>query len=127
MQWKSTILAGMLGALLLGGCSGAVQRVGEPFSRAPEVETEQIALGQRVFMQHCHQCHPHGEGGIAPMLNDRAFPRLLVDLQVRHGFGAMPAFPRSVITNEELGALNEYMRALRQAAEAKSLRAAPPA
>src|SRR5688572_581576 len=46
-------------------------------------------------MQHCHQCHPFGQGGLGPALNDKPAPRFLVKTQVRLGFGTMPGFSKN--------------------------------
>lgn len=114
MRWlKMTTFVLAAGTLTHCGAN----RVGEPFSRQPAIETERQALGQEVFMAHCHQCHPNGEGGLAPALNDKPLPEFLVALQVRQGLGAMPAFPQSVISDDQLGALTNHVAALRQAAQ----------
>ena len=92
-------------------------RVGEPFGREPAVETERQRLGEATYMQHCHQCHPHGEAGLAPKLNDKPLPEFLIALQVRQGFGVMPSFGESEISEEQLDALTDYVVALRTAAQ----------
>jgi mono/diheme cytochrome c family protein len=101
--------------MLCAGCIGA-QRVGEPFDRVPELDTANLRVGHLVFYQHCHQCHPNGEGGLAPAINNKPLPQALMAFQVRRGMGAMPAFPKEAITDRELDALTDYLVALRRTA-----------
>jgi mono/diheme cytochrome c family protein len=115
MRWRVHTVSILLVAGTLTNCGGT-QRVGEPFGRQPELTTDTLAQGQVVFMQHCQQCHPHGEGGLAPGFNHLPVPQSLVALQVRQGFGAMPAFSDDLISDEELDALTDYILALRRAA-----------
>lgn len=68
-----------------------------------------IARGRRVFMQHCHQCHPGGKGGLGPHLDDKPIPGGLIKMQVRLGLGAMPAFGPEKIPAEALDDLVAYM------------------
>jgi mono/diheme cytochrome c family protein len=68
-----------------------------------------------VFQQHCHQCHPGGEGGLGPALNDKPAPAFLIKTQVRLGLGTMPGFDKAQISPEELDDLAAYMLASRKA------------
>lgn len=72
-----------------------------------------LAEGQRVFMQHCNQCHVGGAAGLGPSLNDKRLPPFLVRFQIRHGLGAMPRFPQSVINDAQLEDVVTYVRFLR--------------
>jgi mono/diheme cytochrome c family protein len=74
----------------------------------------QLAEGRRLFDQHCHACHPDGDGGLGPSLNDKPLPGTLISFQVRHGMGVMPAFDANKISKEELDALVAYMKTLRR-------------
>lgn len=69
--------------------------------------------GRVVFMQHCHQCHPGGEAGLGPSLNDKALPEFLKKFQVRRGIGSMPSFSERRISDDELDDLMAYLDALR--------------
>jgi mono/diheme cytochrome c family protein len=75
--------------------------------------TEEAAAGERVFMRHCHQCHPGGEAGLGPALNDKPLPDFMIRFQVRQGFGAMPAFSKTDLADEDLDALLHYLTALK--------------
>ena len=65
-------------------------------------------------MRHCHECHPKGEGGLAPSINDKPLPGFLIRLQVRRGLGAMPEFGPHRISDAELEDLIAYLRELRR-------------
>ncbi|MFN7141330.1 MAG: c-type cytochrome [Limisphaerales bacterium] len=94
------------------GCRSA--RRSEPtLGKFPEAN-RQFESGRMVFMRHCHECHPNGEGGLGPALNDKPLPRFLVKTQVRTGLGVMPAFSTEQITPAELDDLVDYMVALRR-------------
>jgi mono/diheme cytochrome c family protein len=69
----------------------------------------QMEQGRLVFMEHCHHCHPGGEGGLGPGLNDKPLPGFLMKTQVRLGMGVMPSFDEKDITPEQLDALVEYL------------------
>jgi mono/diheme cytochrome c family protein len=97
--------------VLLCGCGSA--RRGEPFT-GPLVLSEEAQRGQVLFMRHCHQCHPGGEAGLAPAINDKPLPGFLTRFQVRHGLGAMPAFSKDDIGDAEVDAIVAYLSALKQ-------------
>jgi mono/diheme cytochrome c family protein len=98
--------------LLQSGCGSA--RRGEPFAPAFQADSAELATGERVFMQYCHQCHPGGETGIGPAINNKPLPTFLMKLQIRRGLGAMPAFPERVINEEDLTSLVHYLKTLRR-------------
>jgi mono/diheme cytochrome c family protein len=109
---KLFIIAIMLAGLLVqAGCGSA--RRGEPITGPLQLSTPDSARGQMVFMRHCHQCHPGGEAGLGPALNNKPLPGFMMILQVRHGLGAMPSFSEQHISDEELDALIAYVKALR--------------
>lgn len=97
---------------LAAGCGSA--RRGEPVAPPLALSAEE-QRGERVFMRECHLCHPGGEGGLGPAINNKPLPGFLIRLQVREGFGAMPAFPDEKVSSEELDAIVAYLKALRRA------------
>lgn len=111
VDWK--LLIASLGLVLLAGCHSV--RRGEPITGLVPLPSEDTRHGQIVFMQYCHQCHPFGQGGLGPALNDKPAPRFLVKTQVRLGLGTMPAFSKEKISSEELDHLVDYIMALRKA------------
>jgi mono/diheme cytochrome c family protein len=107
--WK--ILPLIVAALLVGACGSARRSepiIGESAARGPA-----FAEGRRLFMQHCHTCHPGGEAGLGPAINNKPLPAGLIKFQVRHGLGAMPAFKADHLENHELDAIAAYLIALR--------------
>ena len=98
--------------LVVAGCGSA--RRGVPVQPPLEASTAQVAEGQRVFMQFCNGCHPGGEAGVGVALNNKPLPGLVIHVQVRNGFGSMPAFSEEVIGDAELDALIAYLKRLRR-------------
>ena len=98
-------------ATLAVGCGSP--RRGEPITEPLQSDDPSIALGHRVFSQHCHQCHPGGAAGLAPAINNKPLPVGLMKTQVRKGLGAMPAFSKEEISDEELDGIIRYLKALR--------------
>lgn len=96
--------------LLLLGCGSA--RRGEPLTR-PSTFSEEAKLGNIVFAAHCDQCHPGGEGGLGPALNNKPLPGFMIKMQVRHGIGAMPSFSNVKVPDKDLDNLVAYMKAQR--------------
>jgi mono/diheme cytochrome c family protein len=99
------------GALTLAAC--AATRPSAPLTGPFVPASPAIARGERVFMAHCHACHPGGNAGLAPALNDKPLPGFLIGFQVRRGLGAMPAFGEDEIPPADLDALVAYLMARR--------------
>lgn len=100
-----------LAALLSGGCASA--RRGEPLA-GPVALDARAERGRKVFMARCHACHPGGEGGLAPALNNKFHPAFLIRLQVRRGLGAMPSFDETKIDDAQLSDVIAYIKTLRK-------------
>jgi mono/diheme cytochrome c family protein len=98
--------------VFLGACASA--RRSEPITGRTLEHRTDLAEGRRVFMQQCHTCHPGGEAGLGPAINNKPLPRSLIKFQVRHGLGVMPAFKAEQLTQAELDAVAEYLVALRR-------------
>ena len=69
--------------------------------------------GRVVYMEYCNQCHPSGEAGLGPALNDKPLPTFLKKFQVRQGLGSMPSFSDAEISDEELDDIMTYLKDLR--------------
>ena len=113
MTQRAGFGAGILvisGLLLTTGCSA---RRGEPIAGPLAISQPEITRGQQVFMRECHQCHPGGEAGLGPAINNKPLPGFLIKIQVRNGLGAMPAFSQNEISPEDLDRLVDYLKALR--------------
>jgi mono/diheme cytochrome c family protein len=98
-------------AVLLSACGSA--RRDEPTQGPIQIADKQIALGQRTFASYCYQCHPSGDEGLGPAINNKPLPGWLMKFQIRHGLGWMPAFSKQQISDEEADAVVAYLKALR--------------
>lgn len=78
----------------------------------PLTLTEQEQQGEKIFMQHCQRCHPHGEAGLGPAINPA--PSFGKRFQIRHGLGAMPAFDEDLISDKELDQVVSYLQVLKK-------------
>lgn len=102
-------------ALALGACGSA--RRGEPL-RGPLLTTEAAQdRGRIVFAQNCYKCHPGGEAGLGPALNNRPWPARLKKFEIRHNMGAMPSFDKSRLSDSDLHDLMAYLAILRTHSE----------
>jgi mono/diheme cytochrome c family protein len=119
MKWpessriRSLASAALIGVSLVSLACGTARRR-EPLA-APQTLDQRAERGRAVFMANCHQCHPGGEAGLGPALNDKPFPEFLKKFQVRRGLGTMPSFSEQEISDEQLDDLMEYLKALRRA------------
>jgi mono/diheme cytochrome c family protein len=104
------ILVGVSCGLLFSAC---VARKTEPLAPPLNLSDPKVAHGQKVFFQHCHQCHPHGQGGLGPAIVNKPLPEFLMKFQVRHGLGTIPNFGADKIPPADLEALMEYIKAVR--------------
>ena len=102
----------LLAALALATACGTARR-GVPVAGPMAFQSEKVAFGERVFMQKCNQCHPRGEAGLAPAINNKPLPGFLIAFQVRHGLGAMPSFNEREVSDRELDAIIAYLKYLR--------------
>lgn len=107
MRWSLMILVG-----LAASCGTA--RRAEPLVGPPELSSMEERRGQRLYMQLCDQCHPGGEAGLAPALNNKPAPATAIKLQVRQGLGRMPAFKEDELDRQALDDLVRYMLRLRR-------------
>ena len=93
------------------GCGRS--RRGEPITEPLQSDDPRVALGHRVFSQHCYQCHPGGAAGLGPAINNKPLPVVAMKRQVRLGVGVMPKFSKEEISDEELDGIMRYLKALR--------------
>lgn len=78
--------------------AGAAQASDPPPPRAPDA----------IYAKTCGYCHGHNVG---PVIRGRGLPAEAVELIVRHGQGAMPAFKPTEISPAELSALAKWIAA----------------
>jgi mono/diheme cytochrome c family protein len=103
----------LMAALAPTAC-GSTRRL--PPLAPPPALSAQAANGQVAFMEKCNRCHPAGEAGLGPALNDKPFPNFLKRFQVRHGLGVMPHFSDEELSDAQLDAILEYLEAVRGSA-----------
>jgi len=106
----AALLAALLLLLGLAGCSA---RRGEPLRGPLDVSDPRVARGETVFMAKCNKCHPGGEAGLGPALNNKPLPEFLVRYQARSGTGAMPPFDADELSDKDLADVTAYLKALR--------------
>lgn len=104
----------LVGALVVALAACGSARRGAPTQPPFDPATAEVAHGEQVFMQFCNGCHPRGQTGLGPALNNKPLPGFAIRFQVRHGLGVMPGFSDEVIPNEDLDALVAYVIALRR-------------
>jgi mono/diheme cytochrome c family protein len=98
-------------AALLAACAG---RRSEPLRGSLDISDAQVAHGQQVYMYRCDKCHPGGDAGLGPSLNNKPLPGFMMGFQARHGMGAMPAFTEEELSKPDLEAVVAYLKALRR-------------
>lgn len=78
------------------------------------VFTKEELKGMQIFMRNCNMCHPAGDEGKGPSLNAKKnLPDAVIRIQVRKGFGEMPAFKEEQISDTDLEKLVAFVRILR--------------
>jgi cytochrome c5 len=70
--------------------------------------------GMKLFMRHCNKCHPGGEQGKGPSLNDKPLPNFIVHWQVRLGVGDMPKFTEEQISTTDVDKIKAFVRMMRE-------------
>ena len=110
---RMRILWAVITAAIVGGCTGFDARRPNVISDRALQKNPHLAEGQRVFMEYCNQCHVGGAAGVGPSLNDKKLPPWFIAFQVRHGVGAMPAFPRRTFSDRQLNDVTAYLRYIR--------------
>jgi mono/diheme cytochrome c family protein len=97
-------------SVLLSACGA---RRSEPLRGPLDLSDRRVAHGQEVYMARCDKCHPGGDAGLGPAINNKPLPGFLVRYQARHGMGAMPAFSQQEIPAPDLDDVIAYLKALR--------------
>jgi mono/diheme cytochrome c family protein len=106
-----------LPVLVLSNCGTA--RRSEPIRGPLALQTQQLENGRQVFMQHCQRCHPLGEAGLGPSINNIPLPGAALRFRVRSkafflGIGRMPSFKKHEISRDQMDELVVYLKALRR-------------
>jgi mono/diheme cytochrome c family protein len=103
--------------LLITSCGTA--RRGEPVFGKMEERNEKVNMGEIVFMNDCQKCHPGGESGVGPSINNIPIPGIALRFRVRSkafllGVGRMPSFKQHEISKKEMDSLIAYLHALKR-------------
>lgn len=106
------ILIGLIFTPDLFGCGS--KRRGELVGRPIIPDTPTEKRGERLFYRYCASCHPGGEAGLGPALNDKPLPESVVRAQIRKGLGAMPAFYEDKLTDAQVEEIAAFVSELRQ-------------
>jgi mono/diheme cytochrome c family protein len=77
-------------------------------------ENSSVLNGEKIFMIHCHKCHPAGEAGLGPAINSNPAPQFVKRFQVRHGIGVMPSFTKKELSRDNLHDISSYLKALKK-------------
>jgi mono/diheme cytochrome c family protein len=109
---RPRVLWALLMAMTSASCGSA--RRGAPLIGERHPTDPKLTLGEQMFDRNCSQCHPGGEAGLGPALNDKPLPQFAVRIQVRNGVGAMPRFRSTELSDEQLRAVMAYMVWLRR-------------
>jgi mono/diheme cytochrome c family protein len=108
------VLVIALAASALLAC-GSARRSATVQATSAQIVTPEQQRGELVFMRNCNQCHPLGEGGLGPPINNKDLPGVAIKAKVRTGLGLdMPSFSSREISDLELDDLVAYMKALRR-------------
>ena len=106
---------GLATAMALAASAAACgSRRAAPLTGSVPVDDQQVENGRSVFMQNCYSCHPGGEAGVGPSLNDDVRPKFVQKFKVRHSLGKMPSFSKKQLGEQELDDLMAYLAALRR-------------
>lgn len=94
------------------GC-GSAQR-SEPLTGPLRLTDPKLREGRQAFTVNCYQCHPGGQAGLGPALNNKPLSSGAIKYQVRHGLGAMPYFDTGKLPDAQLDAIVAYLMELRK-------------
>jgi mono/diheme cytochrome c family protein len=105
------VLIIIFASVILIGCGSA--RKSEPIKKEVKLTNKILIEGEVAFYQKCNKCHPGGEAGLGPALNNKDIvPSALIKLQVRKGLGKMPSFSEREIPPDQLDKIVSYIEFL---------------
>ena len=109
---KARLLPVFALATLLAGCIEA--RRSEPIAGPFEPTDARLKQGEMLFDRNCSKCHPGGEAGLGPAINNKPLPKFLIHTQIRVGMGEMPAFKKDELSEDQVDSILDYLEALRK-------------
>ncbi|MDQ3047394.1 MAG: cytochrome c [Bacteroidota bacterium] len=98
--------------------SCSARRVKKDMSAA-QSEDPRIMEGRLIFKNQCQKCHPNGESGVGPPLNNINLPNFVIRAKVRSRAlllwaGRMPSFDKHEISNKEMKSLLAYLKDMKK-------------
>ncbi|WP_345223876.1 cytochrome c [Hymenobacter koreensis] len=126
---RLALCSSLLG-LALAAVACTTARRGEPLAGSLDYSSDQIQRGHLVYMANCQKCHPGGEAGAGPSVNNVPLPGVALRFRVRSraffaGVGRMPSFKKHEISPEQLDDLVSYLKALRRSEPDRALTRGP--
>lgn len=111
--------------LIIVCASCATPRRSEPIKKEMSLNNEILVKGRHLFVVHCYKCHPNGEAGKGPSINNIPLPGIALRARIRSkafflGVGRMPSFKQNEISKEEMDLLVGYMKELKKNNKPKS-------
>lgn len=73
-----------------------------------------IVAARRASVAMRYETLASGEAGLGPALNNKPLPPGLIEFQVRHGLGVMPALKTDRLSEADLDEVVKYLVALRR-------------
>lgn len=104
----------ILSIIVLTSCSA--RRVNKDMS---STNNPLIEEGRLIFKYHCQKCHPNGESGVGPPINNIKLPGFLTRARIRsRAFllwtGRMPEFKKDEISKKDMKALMAYINDMKK-------------
>lgn len=107
----SLLLLTIFLGLRLSSCSAPKTA---PLAQVVEMPTEDLRQGRELFNAHCASCHPGGMAGVGFAIINKPLPESIIRFQIRNGIGVMPAFDESMLNDEQVESIAEYLVYLRK-------------
>jgi mono/diheme cytochrome c family protein len=102
----------ILSVFIAGQILSCSSRKSEPVQEKEfSSDDSSVINGEKIFMIHCHKCHPAGEAGLGPAINSNPAPQFVKRFQMRHGIGVMPSFTKEEISKADLRDISQYLKA----------------
>jgi mono/diheme cytochrome c family protein len=116
---KNLIISFVLFSWTMVFISCGTAKRSEPVMGKLNVKNESVSKGQLIFIKNCNKCHPGGQAGAGPSINNIPLPGFLIRFRVRDkafllGLGRMPSFKKHEISGDDMDDLIHYLKALKK-------------
>jgi mono/diheme cytochrome c family protein len=115
---KRNVRTGIVSLVVLALLScGSPRRAQKNMSGQAKAEDEKLVEGRKIFKSQCQKCHPNGEGGVGPSLNNVHLPGFALRYRIRSRSillwtGRMPSFHKNEISKTEMASLIRFLKDL---------------